>query len=298
MKKIAVLMSTYNGEKYIEQQIKSILAQEDVDVTLYIRDDGSFDNTVYCIKKFQDKNINIIIGDNKGPCNSFLELVNLVDDTYDYYAFSDQDDIWLPQKIKNSIDLIEKINVSEESCLYYSNQTFVNEDFVEMDITKKNRRRYSFKFSLIRSNFPGCTMLFNKKTMLIMKQYKAKNQIMHDQYVFQIVSGCGGTIIYDSNSYIKYRLHGTNVSNYSSSMVKRIKKLVKDYKEPQKRSDALIELYSNYGTLMTAENKKILKEYAFYKYKNLFKRAWLGLMIDDSIKYKVLASISMILKKF
>ena len=118
MKKIAVLMSTYNGEKYIEQQIKSILAQENVDVTLYIRDDGSFDNTVYCIKKFQDKNINIIIGDNKGPCNSFLELVNLVDDTYDYYAFSDQDDVWLPQKLKKSIDLIEKINVSEKSCLY------------------------------------------------------------------------------------------------------------------------------------------------------------------------------------
>ena len=94
---VAVLMSTYNGEKYIRDQIDSILSQIKVNVTLFIRDDGSTDSTVKIITQYTEKysNIKFWVGENIGVGNSFMQLLYSLTDEFDYYAFSDQDDIWL-----------------------------------------------------------------------------------------------------------------------------------------------------------------------------------------------------------
>ena len=101
MDKVAILMSTYNGEKYLDEQIGSILAQEGVDVTLYIRDDGSSDRTAEIIKYYCKRyhNVSFTQGENLGVGNSFMQLVYDAKDVYDYYAFADQDDIWLRDKL-------------------------------------------------------------------------------------------------------------------------------------------------------------------------------------------------------
>ena len=99
MLKVNILMSTYNGEKYIEEQIQSILNQEEVIIKLYIRDDGSTDNTVKIIESFNKENIVLFKMSNIGWKKSSLELTKLVEYHDDeYYAFSDQDDVW--KKIK------------------------------------------------------------------------------------------------------------------------------------------------------------------------------------------------------
>ena len=94
-------MSTYNGEKYLSQQIDSILNQKEIDVHLFIRDDGSYDNTWKLLEEYKQKyeKINIISAKNVGVGNSFMNLLYSVPNIYDYYAFSDQDDIWEPNKI-------------------------------------------------------------------------------------------------------------------------------------------------------------------------------------------------------
>ena len=94
-KKVAVMMSTYNGELYIEEQIESILQQPGVDVFLYIRDDGSSDGTLRILQKYSSTDkVHIQYGKHIGIGNSFMELLWSLPDTYDYYSFSDQDDIW------------------------------------------------------------------------------------------------------------------------------------------------------------------------------------------------------------
>ena len=113
-KQFAVLMSTYNGELFIKEQIDSILAQKDVDITLYIRDDGSNDNTVKLIKEYIKKYDCIrFMNDNNNlrPGASFMKLLLSVlkkEKKYDFYAFADQDDIWLENKVETLLNEIKK----------------------------------------------------------------------------------------------------------------------------------------------------------------------------------------------
>ena len=104
---VAILMSTYNGEKYLEEQVKSIISQDYTDWHLYIRDDGSTDNTVNLIKKIARDNEKItFLNENKpknlGVTGSFMDL--LANTKAQYYMFSDQDDYWLPDKIKVTLE--------------------------------------------------------------------------------------------------------------------------------------------------------------------------------------------------
>ena len=91
MKKVQVLLSTYNGEKYLKEQLDSIIAQKGVDVHILARDDGSKDDTIKILEGYE--NIDIIKGSNIGVCKSFFELINKSGE-YDYYSFADQDDVW------------------------------------------------------------------------------------------------------------------------------------------------------------------------------------------------------------
>ena len=121
---VAVIMSTYNGEKFLDEQINSILSQKDVVVHLYVRDDGSTDSTRQILSNTQknNKNLHLFFENNIGVGNSFMKCLYYAKANYDYYAFSDQDDIWLPEKLIKAITFLEE-NHKE---LYCSNQMCVD----------------------------------------------------------------------------------------------------------------------------------------------------------------------------
>lgn len=295
--KVAVMLSSYNGEKYIEAQINSIFQQIGVDIDIYIRDDCSNDNTVSILNKTKFEHMYTYRGKtNIGACRSFLELIKLVPNKYEYYAFSDQDDVWLQNKIVRGIQKLERYDQKTPN-LYYSAICKVDKNLKELKNSIKSSKK-SFEFSLVRSEFPGCTMIFNHATMEILKQGNVKKQVMHDQYVYQIVSGVNGNIFYDNYSFIKYRIHGSNVSDYSS-FYKRAKKLISYFvNNPCIRSTALMELLEIYGDLFTDENKKILYNIANYKKRIFYKRWKLGFSIKDKYSVKFLCAFSMLCKKF
>ena len=106
--KVIVLMSTYNGEQYIKEQIESILNQTYSNMELYIRDDGSKDQTVAILKKYeQDGKLHFSQGKNMGFINSFFEVMRTSGEA-DYYAWCDQDDVWLPEKIERAVKELQK----------------------------------------------------------------------------------------------------------------------------------------------------------------------------------------------
>lgn len=215
MYRVAVLMSTFNGEKYLREQIDSILAQEGVDVTLYIRDDGSSDSTVEIIKGYQKNNSNIRldIGKNMGVGNSFMQLVYDVGDDFDYYAFSDQDDVWHPEKIYRAVEMI-KTEVAP--CLYCSNQILVEKDGTIIAERHEHQIHKDYLGILCNNEVTGCTMLWNKGLHDLLSDAKRRPSQkllrirIHDVWVAMVASTVG-IICYDTGSYIDYRQHDNNV---------------------------------------------------------------------------------------
>ena len=125
-KDITVLMSTYNGEKYLHEQIDSILRQQGVKVNLLVRDDGSTDNTLAILDKYQEEGLlTFYTGENLGPQRSFLHLLQQAPQS-DYYAFADQDDIWLEDKLSTGIKQLQ--NDKEKPALYFSQTQLTDEE--------------------------------------------------------------------------------------------------------------------------------------------------------------------------
>lgn len=225
---VAVLMSTYNGVKYIKEQIESILGQENVSVEIFIRDDGSIDHTVDIVEKYD--NINIIRGENIGVGNSFMELVYKVPNSFEFYAFADQDDIWLNNKMEKGI---EKIRHQKGPILYCSNQRLIDKYGSEIGVRFNRNPDLSSEKIFVQNSATGCTMIWNRELQnILLKKRPAKELLysrIHDVWVAMVASICG-TIIYDKNGYILYRQHENNVvgarkKTRKDILVQQIKKI-------------------------------------------------------------------------
>jgi rhamnosyltransferase len=218
--KIAILLSTYNGEKFLESQLKSLINQKTNDWHLYIRDDGSFDSTVDIIKSYCTKYPELIsfVEDSLGNLRSaasFMALLNIVD--ADYYMFCDQDDFWLENKIQVSLDkLIEMEFVNTgKPCLVFTDLTLVND---KLELLHRSMWEYSkinpdnakdfYKTTCI-SSVTGCTIMMNNRLKQQVLPYP-KVALMHDWWVCLNASHYG-IVDYISEPTILYRQHGKNV---------------------------------------------------------------------------------------
>lgn len=226
MSKVQILMSTYNGEKYLKEQIDSIIKQEGVELELLVRDDGSKDSTIDIIKEFtnQYKNIKFYQGENLGAARSFMDLLNKSDEHYDYYAFADQDDVWMPDKIISAIKKLEEYK--DKLALYMSALEIVDEELNFIEI-KKVEGNFSFEGEMIKNFATGCTMVLNKKLVDIIKEYNPNYLIMHDSWITRVCYAIGGNVIIDEKSHIKYRQHGDNVLGYKDEGLQKIKRQLK-----------------------------------------------------------------------
>lgn len=225
MNTVCVLMSTYNGEKYLAEQIESILNQKGVIVYLFVRDDGSTDNTVDILKKYQSENKLEVYQDeeNLGPANSFMKLLYDSFD-YDYYAFADQDDIWLEEKLFVAIQKMKEKN--NLPTLYCSNQLIYKDNRVK-GVRFLHEPEHGLIEAICGNVFSGCTMVFNKELADVIKkkQHRPNSDVlrmrMHDTWVIAVAE-CIGDVIYDQNSYIKYRIHENNTVGLKKGKVKRV----------------------------------------------------------------------------
>lgn len=285
MFKIAVLMSTYNGEKYIQQQIESIFQQEYVDITLYIRDDNSTDNTIKIIEELKEKYKIILVKDrnaNIGPAKSFMKIINVVEPFYDYYSFSDQDDVWEKNKIISAIKEIEKYD-SKKSIVYGGNYKL----FYNSNIIKNNYLdiKLDFYSTLIRNKIAGCTMVFNSTLLKELKKYTPNYIEMHDVWVLKVCQSIDGICIYDKNAYILYRQHDKNVMGAGNTLKAKIKARLR---RKNVCSNTALEILNGYKEQMVDFEKiKILEQLKIYKKDNTAK---LSLFFNNRIKSEKLFS--------
>lgn len=224
--KVAVLMSTYNGQNFIEKQVFSILHQKDVCVKLFIRDDGSTDATVNIILKIKNKfndMIELYTGKNIGFAMSFNDLREKVS-CYDFYAFSDQDDIWYPDKLIRAIKCIRR----DIPYLYASNLNVKNlENGTEHPLYDNQMDRLQLFRKYYLYNPFGCTMVWNNLLQIEMKKYKNTYELTHDVFV-NIIANIKGDIYYDHKYFIDHLIHENNAGGITPVTIH--KKLLKYYR--------------------------------------------------------------------
>lgn len=230
-------MSAYNGEKYIEQQIESILAQKSVDVKLYVRDDGSTDSTLEILNKIGSTNQNLIIfsGENIGWKRSFFECLKNAGEA-DYYAFSDQDDVWLEDKLCRAVNQLE--NEKNDVALYVGNAWVTDE---ELNITgtfcpndENPIEKKGFEYSALFLPTPGgLTQVFTPKAREMLLKLYPGGQAGHDSLLFKICLHFGN-VIYDSVPKVLYRQHGNNAAGASLGVTWRLKKIMRKISRKEK----------------------------------------------------------------
>lgn len=228
-KKVLVLMSTYNGERFISKQLDSILCQENVAVKLLIRDDGSKDGTIEILNNYRSMcDLEIITGENLKPAQSFRKLVQVCDSSYDYYAYADQDDIWHPEKLKRAVDILNGHDPKEPALWYCGISCLV--DNVEKESYCCSLERAS-EFEAIVKTFSttnGCTMVFNKQLLHILRSCDPGEIDMHDSWTHAMCVACGGKVYCDPMPGVKYRIHdGQVLGSQTKTALACIKRFLK-----------------------------------------------------------------------
>lgn len=257
--KVTVLMSTFNGDKYLRDQIESILGQEGVNVNLIVRDDGSTDNTIAVLNDYSNKGLlKWYSGENFGAAKSFFDLLDVSPES-DYYAFSDQDDVWIKEKLRIAISKIKKIN-DKLPILYTANYTLVDQNLKTIDVDIRHMTTTTFANSIVCSCCTGCTMVFNKYLRNLIRDNKKPDKFyMHDDWIHKVCLAVGGKVLFDKHSVLFYRQHGDNVDGGIHSFRDKLNKVIADkINNNGLMSSQFKELLNIYGEMMTSENKKLL----------------------------------------
>jgi len=264
--KVQVLLSSYNGENYIREQLDSILSQQTA-VELLIRDDGSTDSTPDILREYAEKhsNIQVLYGENVGVIQSFFALLQAADSTSPYIALADQDDVWLPEKLARAQEMLAKQEQQSGASLplvYCSAKKLVDEKLQPLP----NGIHYpevhpEFGNALVENMCTGCTCVFNGDLLRLLQGKVPEFTIMHDFWIY-LVGTCFGKAIYDEESYVLYRQHGNNELGEASSLFENYKKRIRNFKKHRwqlsRQAESLLKCY---GDSMPEENKSLVQRF-------------------------------------
>ena len=253
--KICIIMSTYNGTGFLKEQLDSIIEQaENRDMMIYVRDDGSSDDTTALLREYSSahKETGMIIneGSNIGAAGSFLTAIRECP-MADIYAFCDQDDKWESGKLDAAIKALDGIDVP---ALWISDYSVADE---KLDILIKNsivEPCLNQLKALFFNNIPGCVMVFNRLLLEEIRKIRVERIRMHDIMTLNTAL-ITGTVIYDRNPYIRYRQHAGNALGFGNKQLKlkgwlgNKLKLLAD-KEPYDISEYAREVLRIWGSRM------------------------------------------------
>jgi glycosyltransferase involved in cell wall biosynthesis len=222
-------MSTYNGEKYLAEQLQSIQDQTHKNWRLIISDDGSSDNTLAIVQQFQQKwgndRLEIRQGPQQGFCLNFLSMACDSTIKADLYAFSDQDDVWMNNKLERAIGYFEENNESKLPRAYGGRTQIVDENLKPLGFSPEFTLPRSFRNALVQSIAGGNTMMFNQAAKELLEKAGLQKVVSHDWWLYQIVKGAGGIFYYDPEPSLLYRQHTNAAVGANSSFRARINRI-------------------------------------------------------------------------
>ncbi len=277
LSRVTILMCTYNGQQYLAEQLDSICAQTHKTWELWVSDDGSSDNTLQILKDYQDRLgenvLRILAGPRKGFSANFLSLICNRQLTGSFFAYSDQDDIWQPDKLQKALDWLE--SVPETTPAVYCGRTrLVTAQGDTFGYSPLFTKAPCFRNALIQSIAGGNTMVFNREALnLLQEAGEGINIASHDWWTYLAVTGAGGKVYYDPQPTIGYRQHGNNQIGGNTGFMARLSRLSQLFKGRFKTwNDANYHALLTIKHRLTNENQRVLMEMITARQSGLFFR--------------------------
>lgn len=226
---VAILMATYNGARFLNEQLASILRQKHSAWTLFISDDGSSDKTLEIAAEMccrgDGRRAEVFSGPQRGFSSNFLSLVCRPEIQANFYAWSDQDDIWCEDKLEVAVAWLRTIP-SDTPALYCGRTEMIGESGLYVGRSTLFTRPPSFANALVQSIAGGNTMVFNNAARALLQEAGDNLVVVsHDWWAYQLVSGAGGLVQYDPEPKVLYRQHDRNLVGANSSLGARVARM-------------------------------------------------------------------------
>jgi len=216
---VHVLLATYNGAAHLAEQWASLEMQQGVDIVLHVGDDGSSDDTVAIAERLASarsgavKEVVWLRGPRRGSATrNFLSLLAAAvreRPEAKWFSYCDQDDIWLPGKLSAAIAALGSADAAQPM-LYGGRTLIVDEDGRERHLSRLFQHAPCFANALVQNIMGGNTMLMNRAAAELVAGSADAEVVTHDWLTYQLVSGAGGHVYYDSRAYLRYRQHENN----------------------------------------------------------------------------------------
>ncbi len=209
MNTVQVLLSTFNGERFLAELLDSVFSQDGVAVELLVRDDGSSDGTLAVLEKYAARHpITVVRGENIGVVASFFWLLQHASQSAGYVGLADQDDAWLPDKLQRAVELLAPFG-THQPAMYCSAVNVVDDELRPVSAARGVSHAPSFANALLENIAVGCTIVLNPAALKAVATELPGSALMHDWWIYQVVAGVG-TVVYDRDAHILYRQHSGN----------------------------------------------------------------------------------------
>jgi hypothetical protein len=226
LQEVAILLSTWNGARYLEAQLDSLAAQSHANWKLWWRDDGSDDATTSVVREFcggpgNGRCIDVSNGQRYGAATSFLHLLAAArTGEAQYFAFADQDDVWMPEKLARGTRALAQV-AEDVPALYCARQWLVDANLNRPRLSAPVRRPPGFLSALTQNIATGCTVMLNRAAADLVLSSQPPAEAWHDWWCYLVVTGAGGRVLADPTPVILYRQHSANAIGAPASQTRR-----------------------------------------------------------------------------
>ena len=297
--KVAVLMCTMQGQRFLAEQLNSIATQTHPNWEIWASDDGSDDHTHSILEYYQEHwgadRMSIHAGPAEGSTANFLSLTCRADINTEFFAYADQDDIWEADKLERAVKWLQTVP-RHIPALYGSRTQLVDERNQYIGYSPLFTRSPSFGNALVQNVAGGNTMVFNRAARDLLRRAGDQVQVVaHDWWAYQVISGCGGRVHYDAYPTVRYRQHddnqvGANIS-WGARLV-RLRLLLKG--RFRKWTDQNIQALMSIKPLLTDENRSVLDEFAASRNGSMLQRVW-GLWDSGLYRQTMVGNVALVL---
>jgi glycosyltransferase involved in cell wall biosynthesis len=259
---VQVLLSTYNGERYLGELLDSLAGQSHGPLSLLARDDGSSDSTLEILRRYTGvERKDVIAGDHLGVVGGYFDLLRRSSDSSAFFAFCDQDDVWERNKLTRAIQVLDQ-SAQRGAAMYCSRTKNVDENLSFLASSRVPRRRPSFQNALVENIAPGCTLVINKAARDLLLRHTPRSAVMHDAWIYLVLAGCG-QVVFDNESHILYRQHRKNVVGVETRVHKRWLRRIRHYLVTPSRgwSDQAVEFLASYAAILSREKERTLRDF-------------------------------------
>lgn len=281
---VGIVMAAYNSERFIGEQLESILSGTYQNIHIYVRDDGSTDNTPAIVKEYEEKypvQVQLVRNEvNGGLVKNFL--TGVMEAKEDYIMFCDHDDVWLPDKVRVTLEAMKKAESEAMSenlpVVVFTDNTIVDGELKPLGGSFYERSHFDFKqmglsYMLMENKLIGCTMMINKalKDKITVLPEHAR---VHDWWIALIASAFGRIVFVDEQTML-YRQHGSNeignrsffkyVTDAATSLQKQKEKVILTERQAE-------EFLQIYNTMLNGEQKELVRQFACLNEYSFFRR--------------------------